>query len=67
MIAFCAVLVFGAQALLDVEVWAVALAALLGTAMLACVLVIQRQPESKAHLFFKVGGWETRGALSLTW
>ncbi|XP_043188923.1 uncharacterized protein LOC122363559 isoform X2 [Amphibalanus amphitrite] len=53
-VGFCAVLVFAAEELSDAEPWAIALAALLGTAMLLCVLIVKLQPESKAHLFFKV-------------
>ena len=51
---FCAVLVFAAQPLYDGEPWAVVLASVIGAAMIVCVIIVQRQPQSKAHLFFKV-------------
>ncbi|XP_037077242.1 high affinity cationic amino acid transporter 1-like [Pollicipes pollicipes] len=53
-VAFCLVIVYGADALMAVEAWAVILAAILGAAMLACFGVVLLQPQSKAHLFFRV-------------
>ena len=53
-VAFCATLVFAAGPLTDGEPWAIALTCVIGAAMIACVIIIFRQPESSAHLFFKV-------------
>lgn len=53
-VGFCATIVYGADAIMDVDAWAVALTTVLGAVMLVCVVVVFLQPQSKAHLFFKV-------------